>query len=384
MRDNVKIAICRERIGAFAKEVKEAAHGGRVLLFTEEGLTGDDAVAALSFEGLKVLRRDIPARCPDGLFAELQKTPEGILAAAAVGGVMPIEAMKAAHIPAVIPKILFPTDSSALSAADDRVYFGTTEDLPTTLSAGHSVLLDPEILSAAPLRPTLGYLLALVAEEADGAYEDLILRKESPAIALRALKEKAAMLSSIAEEDAPTQTVNTLLTLLKSSEHSPRSTSVHTLALLAARKTGGVFGDYLFPAGYALLALYAAYLGSIPLEHCPPPDRVENLRLLHSKCGVEPSLFSKRQRGYADGYDDRWHITAEYREDFLEIVTHAIPLSHLSRLYRRARHEKESSPPLTASDLLLLLSLTGEAVSGYPLIKHIKMTGLIEPLLRCG
>ena len=384
MRENVKVSICREGISSFAKEVKEASHGGKVLLFTEEGLTGDDAVAALSFEGLKVVRRNIPEHCSESLFAELQKAPEGILAAAAVGGVMPIEAMKAAHIPALIPKILFPTHSSALSATDDRVYFGRSIDLPTALSSVHSVLLDPDLLSAAPLRPTLGYLFALVAEEADGAYEDMILRKESPASALRALKEKLALLSSIAEEDAPTQTVHTLLTLLKASERAPRSSSVHTLALLAARKTGGSFGDYLFPAGYALLAIYASYLGSLPLEHCPPPDRVENLRLLHAKCGVDPSLFSKRRIAYAEGYDDRWRVTAEYREDFLEIFAHAIPLSHLSRLYRRAPHEKESSPPLTASDLLLLLSLTGEAVSGYPLIKHIKMTGLIEPLLRCG
>ena len=93
----------------------------------------------------------------------------------------------------------------------------------------------------------------------------------------------------------------------------------------------------------------------------------------------------RKQKPYAEDYDKRWRLTAEYREDFSEAMGESsIPLSLLSRLYRRTPEGTPASPPLSASDLLMLLSLTGEAVSGYPLIKHIKMTGLIEPLLACG
>ena len=382
-RENVKVTIVREGMRSFSKQVKESAHGGRVLLFTEEGPMGEDALAALTFEGIRAVRRTIPEKCSQGLFAELQKPPEGIMAAVAVGGIRPIEAMKAAHIPTVIEKILFPTELSALSATDDRVYFGVKGDIPSALSAGHTVLLDPAMLSASPLRPGLGHILALLTEEADGIYERMILSGESPAGALRAFGEKGALLREITEEEGAERTVHTFLTLLKLSERSPRSTSVGTFALLAAKRTGGEVSDYLFPAAYALLTLYAAYLGSLPLEHCPPPDRAENLRLLGVKCGVDRSLFSAKQKEYAEGYDERWSATAEYREDYLESIG-AIPLSDLSRLYRRTPHDKEGSAPLSASELLMLLSLTGEAVSGYPLIKHIKMTGLIEPLLKCG
>ena len=382
-KENVKITVVKEGYRSLAKETKNLAHGGRVLLFTSETRAGDDAQAALTFEGMQVTRRNLPEKLSEDLFSELQKTPEGIMAAVGVGGVVPIEATKAAHIPVAIPKILFPTEFSALSASDERVFLSTKSDLPSTRSTGQIVLFDPRVVCASPLRPGLGYLLARFVEEADGAFERLILWGEKPAAALRALKEKTAVLSSLREENDAEDVVNAALSLLKTQEKS-LSNSAHVLALLAAKRTGGDFSDYLFPAAYALLRLYTEYLSSLPLEHCPPPDRSANLRLLNAKCGLSTALLCHKQQPYAEDYDKRWRLTAEYREDFSEAVGEsAIPLFVLSRLYRRTP-EKESNPLLSASDLLMLLSLTGEAVSGYPLIKHIKMTGLIEPLLRCG
>ena len=381
-KQNVKITIVHEGYKALAKEVREASHGGRVLLYAEEGLAGDDAQAALTFEGMRITRRDVPEKGSEELYAERGKAPEGIMAVVAVGGVRPIEAAKAARIPSAIPEIYFPTETAALSATDDRICLGTRGALPVGCTMGHSVLLDPAILSASPLRPGVGYLLTMMLEELDEAYEKLLLYHESPATALRTLREKAAILSGIREEVAPADTVNAALTLLKVSDESSVLGSAHTLALLAERKVGGAFPSHLFPAAYALIRLYEAYLGALPLEHCPPPDRAENLRLLSAKCGLASSLLSLGQKPYAEGYDERWRLTAEYREDFLETIK-AIPLSHLAKVYRRAPKE-EGAPALSASELLMLLSLTGEAVSGYPLIKHIKMTGLIEPLLKCG
>ena len=380
-KENVKISVVREGYKSLAKEAREASHGGRVMLFTEEGIVGDDAAAALTFEGMAVNRRNIPEKGADDLFAELQKPPEGIMAAVAVGGIAPIEAAKAARLPSAIPKILFPTESAALSAADDRVYLSTKGALPVGRSLGQVTLLDPAVLSASPPRPALGYIAAMLLEEADDAYEKLLTERVSPALSLRTIKEKAALLADIREENAAEDAVNAALTLLNSSHSSPQTGSAHTLALLGAKRKEGLFSDYLFPAAYAIILLYEGYLGSLPLEHCPPPDRAENLRLLHAKCRMEPSLLSPAQKPFSGCYEERWRLTAEYREDFLEAI-HAIPLRHLSRLYRRAA--ADASPALTASELLMLLSLTGEAVSGYPLIKHIKMTGLIEPLLKCG
>ncbi len=381
-KDNVKITIVHEGYKSLAKEVKEASHGGRVLLYTEEGLAGDDAMAALTFEGMRVTRRDIPEQGSESFYAELSKAPEGIMAVVAVGGVRPIEAAKAARIPSAIPEIYFPTENAALSATDDRICLGTRGALPVGCTPGQSVILDPAILSATSLRHGLGYLLTMILEEADGAYERLLLHGESPANALRTLREKLTLLSEIREESAPSDTVNALLTLLKISPSPAALGSAHILALLAERKAGGIFPEHLFPASYALLRLYEAYLGALPLEHCPPPDRAENLRLLSAKCSLASSLLIVGQKTYAEGYDERWRVTAEYREDFLETIR-AIPLSHLAKIYRRAPKE-ERAVSLSASELLMLLSLTGEAVSGYPLIKHIKMTGLIEPLLKCG
>ena len=384
MEKGVKVTVVKEGMRSLAREVKDLAHGGRVFLFAEEGRTGEDAQAALTFEGMQVIKRALPETISDDLFSELQKIPEGIMAVVGVGGCRPIEAAKAARLPSAIPKILFPTEFSALSASDERVFLGTKSDLPSGRSTGHLLFLDPTMIASSPLRPGLGHLAAHFVEEADGIYENLILKGENPAGALRALKEKARVLASVREENAAEDLSKAALSMLKSRIDAPRADSAHTLALLAAKKLGGVFPDYLFPAAYALLRLYVTYLSSLPLEHCPPPDRAENLRILNAKCGLSTSLLHRRQKAYAEDYDKRWRLTAEYREDFLETVgEEAMPLSALSRLYRRAPQEKTSSS-LSASDLLMLLSLTGEAVSGYPLIKHIKMTGLIEPLLKCG
>ena len=131
-KGSVKIAIVKEGFRSLAREVKDLSHGGRVLLFTEEGRSGEDAQAALTFEGMQVTRRNVPEKLSDDFFAELQKAPEGIMAAVAVGGVRPIEAAKAAHIPSVIPKVLFPTELSALSAADERIYLSTKGQYPVT------------------------------------------------------------------------------------------------------------------------------------------------------------------------------------------------------------------------------------------------------------
>ena len=381
-KGNVKITIVNDGVRSLVRQVKELSHGGRVLFFTEEGRQGEDVRAALTFEGMRIVQKEVPEMPSDSLFSEVQRPPEGIMAAVAVGGANAMEALKAAHLPSAIPKLLFPTCFAALCGADERIFLGTKADLPRCRSAGHEVMIDPKIVAASPLRPGLGFLIANVTEQADAAYEKLILSGESPAAALRLLKEKASLLLEIREENAAEDTASAALKLIKSSAET--SDSAHTLALLAARRAGGNFTDHLFSATYALLRLYAGYLGSLPLEHCPPPDRDENLRLLQAKCGVNASLLWKKQKTYAEGYDNRWRLTAEYREDFAEAIGEkAVPLSALSRLYRRARDEKPC-PQLSASELLSLLSLTGEAVSGYPLIKHVKMTGLLEPLLRCG
>ena len=90
--------------------------------------------------------------------------------------------------------------------------------------------------------------------------------------------------------------------------------------------------------------------------------------------------LAKDERIYAEGYLERQHTTGEYRDDCLEFLSEkGLPLSALCRLYRRAA-KAEGERELSSETLLHLFSLTGEAVSGYALIKHIGLTGLLVPL----
>ena len=65
-KENVKITVVKEGYRSLAKETKNLAHGGRVLLFTSETRAGDDAQAALTFEGMQVTRRNLPEKLSEG------------------------------------------------------------------------------------------------------------------------------------------------------------------------------------------------------------------------------------------------------------------------------------------------------------------------------
>ena len=385
--ERVQVQTVEEGFKSLAQIAKEESHGGKVLLLTEETRRGDDAHAALSLLGLPVARRNLTsATLSDYALLCDRALPENIMAVVGAGGAAQTEAAKAVRIGRSVPRILFPLDLAALSAMDERAFFGTKGDTLTIRSDGHRVLFSAEMLGKSEdVRAGLGYLLARIVEETDDAYRLPITRKGSPAPILRRIKKALLRLGKIREEDAAADIAAIALSFAKDSPLSPASESdgAHLFALLAAKQTGGTYSDYLFPAAYALIRLYSYYLSDLPLEHCPPPDRARNAELLGARCGISASALLSREKEYAEDYEERMRLTAEYREDFREVLAQDLPLSHLARIYRRAER-REGSDPLSTGRILSLLSLTGEAVSGYSLIKHIKMTGLIEPLLVAG
>lgn len=384
--DRIQCTVTGEGYKAFAEIVKAESHGGKVLLYAEEGRRGDDAQAALALLGIPLVRRNLTPSvlCDYALLLE-RALPENLMAIAGVGGAAQIEAAKAVRAGRSLPRILFPLDLSALSAADDRIFFGTKGDLLSLRSEGQHTILAPEILSlSGETRAGLGYLLARLVEKADEAFEGVILEGKIPAPTLREIKQAATLFSNLREENAAADLTEIAIDWQKRGvlDASHEAGAPFVLAMLAAKQTGGAYPDYLFPASYALLRLYESYLADFPLEHCPPPDREQNVLLLAKRCGMSTRALRLRGKPYAEGYEERSRRAAEYREDFAELFSKQnLPLAALTRVYRRAKKGQAESRSLDAGELLSLLSLTGEAVSGYPLLKHIKMTGLIEPLI---
>ena len=378
-----RITIVQEGYKGLAERVKEESRGGKILLYTERGREGEDALAALSLAGLKVTRKEVSEETLSDWALLLEtETAEGITAVVGAGGAPALQAAKAARVGRKAPVLLFPTDLSGLSAADERTYFGTKGDILRLRSEDHRVLLDPEKAAAGAVGRGLGYLLALLVECFDGAYEATITKGKSPAASLRVIGKCAAALREIREEDAAPCLVKAMREYDKQGLlcKAPPLGTVHHFAILSSKWMGGCYLDYLFPAAYALVKLYARYLGDLPLEHCPPPDRVRTAELLSERCKMDEAALLKKAELYADGFAERGHRTAEYREDFAECLTESVlPLTALCRVWRRSDGKREKSP--SVSELLALFSLTGEAVSGYPLLKHIMTTGLIEPLL---
>ena len=375
MAEGIRIVTVEEGFKSLAKEVKKCLKGGKVLLFAREGREGEDAEATLALEGYTVVRREVR----DAFIMRRSFDREEIdfvAAAVGVGGLKETEAAKDYAAYGKVPTFLYPTDFTALSAFIEHTECTTAVQRVTVRSDCFTVVTDRSLYASGEgIRSGLGHLLARFTEGLDGAYADLILHKKDPAPSLAALTRAFEGWT----EDRPLAERMLSAALSLASADRPAVKSATELAFLAARSVGGRYDDYLFPASYALLDLYKYYLSDFPLECALPPDRAETAARIGSACGLSASALLAKSARYADGYTERMRVTGEYREDFLQAIA-AFPLAALCRAYRRApTHPDEKA--ISSERLLELLSLTGEAVSGYALVKHVKLTGLLEPLL---
>ena len=381
MSDGINVVSVEEGCKALVKEIKKCIKGGKVLLFQREDRAGKDVAAALTVEGFSVVKREVK----DGFIMNRtfdREELDFVAAAVGVGGLAEMEAAKDYSAYGKVPTFLYPTDLTGLVAEKADAEFIAVSRRVTVRADEFTVVADRALSECEiGVRAGIGYLLSRLAEVTDGAYADLILHKKDPALALVTVKDVGAFWEQTAALPLPERIVSTTLRLGSEIREKKLSVvkSATDLAFLTARRQGGRYDDYLFSSAYALFDLYRYYLSDFPLECALPPDRAENAARIEKACGLSASAHLKECVGYADGYNERMRVTGEYREDFLRTVN-ALPLAALCRAYRRAETACEEKT-LSSERLLDLLSLTGEAVSGYALVKHIKLTGLMEPLL---
>ncbi len=371
---------------SLGKEVKKAAGGGKLILFAEGEKALEGAAAALGVEGFTVLKTQVNGKTLSRYSVLNEKEyPECVSAVVGVGSAAAMECAKAFKKSRALTCFLFPTDLGGMNALSDEAYFFTSGGLASFSAPVRTILLDKKMLAASRSGAKgIGAFFAHFTGVLDGAYERLLKRGESPAAALAALRSSALKLSDITEENASEKVYDAIeeLALTVKEKNLFRNPSAETLAALLAKDDSRGYPSALFLSSYALLRLYAFYWGEVPLDRALPPDRVKNIELL-SSCGVSASaLLGRVNERYAEDAEERRALTAEYKEDFLKVIEEGVlPLSASCRAYRRLLKKEGGEIPLSSERILAFVSLTGELVSGYPLIKHIKTTGLIEPLL---
>lgn len=397
-----------EGFKSLGKETKKAAGGGKLILFANEGRDADDAAAALALEGFNICKTEVGGRILSRYPLLNEKSyPECVSAVVGVGDASAMEAAKAFRKARSLACVLFPTDFSALNALTDEAFFFTSCGIAAFPAPVRTVLLDEKkILSSPCVSSGIGLFFSRFVGVLDGAYEKLVQKLSSPAPALAALRASAGKIAGINEENAGKKIFEAILDLEASVKEKGLSSSLSCLSLaaLAAGENGGegkeigkvsgkergedektlgsAYPEKLFVAAYSLLRLYAFYLKTIPLDRALPPDRAQNIERLVARCGLDRSfLFLRPGQTFAEGAEKRNELTAEYRDDLLGAIK-SLPLDAACRAVRRL--PKTGAPDPSAESLLTLVSLTGELVSGYPLIKHIKTTGFAEPLLSCG
>ena len=287
--------------GALGKEVKKAAGGGKLILFAEGEKAAEDAAAALGVEGFTVLKTVVDGKTLSRYAVLNEKEyPECVSAVVGVGSAAAMECAKAFKKSRALTCFLFPTDLGGMNALRDEAYFFTSGGLASFPAPVRTILLDKKALvTSRSGAKGIGAFFACFLSVLDGAYERLIKKGESPAVALSVLRSSASRLADITEENASEKVCEAIedLSLTVKEKNLFRIPSAETLAALLMKDDPGGYPSALFLASYALLRLYAFYWKEVPLDRALPPDRVKNIELLSSYGVSASALFQRHIKG---------------------------------------------------------------------------------------
>ncbi len=287
-----------------------------------------------------------------------------------------------------LPLLLVPSVFSALCAFQKRAEFFSENALVAYYMANPAVVLVcKDVLKcqkASEQAVGLGYILAYIVAAVDHIYEGVIHNRGLSAKALRLIKSLISVLAGM----NTMETVENGDIIAKSaieiaefaSESSSSSSSAFCLAWYISlyKREKISYNSYSFIAAYVILELYRK-ISNID-NMLLPADRDLALRELQKHCGIDYSQELKQSKiGYAEDYNRRSYITADYLGEFKQLLS-GDWLANAAKCYRRliGNSGYNINKIITSDMLLRLLSLSGESCGGYPLLKHIKLSGLLE------
>ena len=232
----------------------------------------------------------------------------------------------------------------------------------------------------------LGQTLCAMVSLFDKGYEFLIQGREGKArecfSAFSAIKE---LLTKDFDSLYYFQPLFDATMILANASYSPYLGSGFNLSwLISLYKNHKVsYNENCFLAGYSIFVLY---LKCLPIDSSVafPPDLLMDIKELEITCGISASQnLRSAKTDYAIDYLRREFITKDYCPELSELLS-GDWLSSLAKTYRRLLGScgyglKKS---LYTETLFNLINLCGHFCDGYPLLKHLKLSGLTDLLYK--
>lgn len=288
--------------------------------------------------------------------------------------------------------ILIPLDFSALCAMQKRAEFFSDEEglLSYNPQEPPIVLLCRDYLlsqSSKKLSQGLGYIMAYLVWAFDTLYECIIHNKGINPKITALIRKIITVFSDLNTLELATSIEVILKTAIEISEtvsdfEIGSATAILFGWLISLYKKEKVsYNNYTFLASFLIIETYRKInlLDNVLL----PPDRNVSLQALNKNCGFDyREQLRQAKIGYAEDYNRRCYVSKDYIEE-LQTLLKGDWLYSAAKYYRRLQGSSgyNMRKIICSEDMLMLMALAGEECGGYPLLKHIKISGLLERYL---
>ncbi len=387
LKDGTKIIESKCFRDQFVPTVGEMLKAGHITV-VKDSLAGIDAAEIITKAGYCCSVIEISAGALfdyNAIAAKLVREDTRLVIG--IGGIECIESVKVIAGIAALPLLMVPTSFNALACLQKRADFFCTDTFVTYYVAkGATVLICYDILKdkKADIPSGMGYLLAHLVLSFDTLYEGLLHNKgmnNSLIMLIGLIKEAFCALAKAEPAELSEIIIRTSVeiasVIAESGQGSSASNSLAWFISLYKRRETA-YTEYSFIAAYTILKLYLAApeLSNMLL----PASRDTSFIEIEKCCGLSYRRELRETKiGYAEDYSRRDFVTADYLEE-LKALIRGDYLESAARCYRRLVGScgYNMRKIVTSDELIKLLSLSSEAADGYPLIKHLKLSGILE------
>ena len=304
----------------------------------------------------------------------------------AIGGLDCIESGKVIAGIAGLPLLMIPTSFNALCCLWKRAEFFCCDTLVTYNYQGSAaVLFGYDILSdkRADIPAAMGFLLAYLVLAFDMLYEGLLHNKGIDNDLQRligAIKNALIKLTKAESAEVSEIVIATAADIARTLFERARLGTANSLAWFISlyKRRESAYTDYSFIAAYTVIKLYLAAPSG--LNMLLPTDRDMTFLEIEKRCGLSYRQELRAAKiGYAKDYNRRDFVTADYLAE-LKALLLGDYLTIAARRYRRhvGSCGYNMHKLINCGELLRLAALSSEAAEGYPLIKHLKLSGILD------
>lgn len=390
-KEKISIIECKDYREQLIPKISELIKAGHILVIKNENRNGE-VVQLLKKAGYSVDVIEIKAEILfDYNSVCALNAKEQCRLVLAIGDIDCTESAKVVAAEQKIDLIIIPDSFSALVSFNKKSDFFLNNAIISYYSdSAPKVLIFEDLLlsqKGKDISVGLGYLLAHLVWAVDNIYEDVIHNKginKRLANYVYYIKEIFGKLNGADKTDSVklilASTIETVNIVTELNRNNFTAICL-AWAILLYKKQKIAYTNYNFIAAYSILELYrnVPYMANMLM----PPTREKAFIELQKCCGLDyANMLRQTKIGYYDDFRRRDFITADYLDEFKALLK-GDWLKNAAKQYRRLYGNSGFgiNKIINSDEITKLLALSSEMTQGYPLLKHINLTGLLERYL---